>query len=330
MAFPVIDLHCDLLYYLAHIPGASVRNTDIGSSLPFLQQGNVALQVMAIFTMTQPGSTDSAILQTQKFRDLLTEADVHPVTDIHDLENFPSKNSVGVVAAIENASGLLEEDEPRNLLAERLEFIRKATGRVLYLTMTHHTENRFGGGNFSGNIGLKPDGEFLLDYLADTEICIDMSHTSDALAHDILTYISKQNLNIPVIASHSNFRPVWDHLRNLPDEITREVIQRQGLIGINFLRNFVDANSPETLMDHIAYGVSSGAEENLAFGADFFYTHDFPDKNRFPLFSPELENASKYPEVLEKLKSRIHLPGFPEKISHANALLFLKQIWRER
>jgi hypothetical protein len=33
------------------------------------------------------------------------------------------------------------------------------------------------------------------------------------------------------------------------------------------------------------------------FGADYFYTQDFPDKSRHPFYFPLAENASKYPEI---------------------------------
>ena len=62
-----------------------------------------------------------------------------------------------------------------------------------------------------------------------------LSHTSDALAHDIFNHIDKHKLAVPVIASHSNFRSVSDHVRNLPDEIANEIVNRNGLIGMNFL-----------------------------------------------------------------------------------------------
>ncbi len=71
--------------------------------------------------------------------------------------------------------------------------------------MTHHGENRFGGGNSTG-IGLKKDGEALLEYISEKKIAIDLSHTSDALAGDILNYIVKNKLGLSVLASHSNFR----------------------------------------------------------------------------------------------------------------------------
>ena len=86
----------------------------------------------------------------------------------------------------------------------------------------------------------------------------------------MLNHITKYNFDIPILASHSNFRTIFNHARNLPDDIAKEIIKRKGLIGINFLRAFLNDKNPEAIFDHIAYGVSLGASKSLCFGADFF------------------------------------------------------------
>ena len=125
-----------------------------------------------------------------------------------------------------------------------MERIIDNVGNLFYIGLTHHLENRFGGGNFS-KAGLKDDGKALLDYLDNKQIAVDFSHTSDALAYDILEYISKKNLKIPILASHSNYRPNFDHPRNLPDDIAKEIINQKGLIGLNFVRAFVNNKHSE-------------------------------------------------------------------------------------
>src|SRR5690606_31012676 len=147
--------------------------------------------------------------------------------------------------------------------------------------MTHHGENRFGGGNYT-NAGHKEDGKKLLDYINGKHICIDLSHTIDALADDMLNYIHLKRLNIIPIASHCNFTARRDHPRNLRDETAKEIYAMGGLIGINFVRAFVDNDKADTLLDHIEYGLKLGGESKLTFGADFFYTADHPDPKRVP------------------------------------------------
>ena len=325
---PIADLHCDLLSYMARIPNSNWEDPiEIGVALPHLRAGNVCLQVMAVYTATQSGSTQYSQKQVDKWESLLAYPDVYPLMYKEELEKVGKTNALWILPAIENASGLCEEGEALANAWKRLDEMEKRLGRILYIGLTHHTENRFGGGNYSDNIGLKPDGKALLDHLDGRNIAIDLAHTSDQLATDILTYIDTQRLNIPIIASHSNFRSVWNHLRNLPDEIAQEVILKKGLIGINFLRAYVDDFKSNTLLDHFTYGLGLGAEKVLALGADYFYTKDFYDPSRMPLYHKSHSNASCYPQIMGELQNKIKSVEQIQAIGLGNTLSFLSRLW---
>jgi len=328
-AIPIADLHCDLLYYLVRAKGANVHKVeDIGVSLPHLEAGNVELQTMAIFSPTESGSSRWGQKQVNRFVELGLEAAFHPIRKVRELQQAMEDRKIGIVAAVENASGFCEEDEPLEFGFERLENWIARTGRIFYVSFTHHAENRFGGGNYSDNVGLKADGEALLDWMDGRQICVDLSHSSDRLAHDIFSYVSRYSLDVPIIASHSNFRPLCGHVRNLPDELAQEIIRQGGLIGMNFLRAYVDNEDPEKLYEHIHYGLENlKAENNLVFGADFFYTKNFPDPSRHPLFFTDLSNASQYPSVLKKLHKQGMAADQLKKLGHQNVVDFIARIW---
>lgn len=327
---PIIDLHCDLLVYLSDVPGSAIDNVaEIGCSLPALTQGNVRLQTMAIYCATAPGSTRYAHLQSEIFRKLANDerSCLTAVTDTASLQNaLRGGGDIGMIASIENASGFCEEDEPLEDGFKKLEKIIEAVERLLYISFTHHMGNRFGGGNFTDR-GITRDGKMLLDYLHGRRIAVDFSHTSDALAFDMLEHIDRERLDIPIIASHSNFRPVWVHNRNLPDELVQEIIHRQGLIGMNFLRAFVNTGDPNALLQHIRYGFEKGAEDAICFGADYFYTSDFPDPTRVPFYFPEHEQAgTSYTYLLNKLQEHLSQQQL-EKLAHQNVQRFMERIW---
>lgn len=327
---PILDLHCDLLVYLSDVPGSAIDNVaEIGCALPSLTQGNVKLQTMAIYCSTAPGSTRYAHLQAEIFQKLAADKTgcLKAVTDTASLrDTLQGNGAIGMVAAVENASGFCEEDEPLEDGFKKLERIIEAVGRLLYISFTHHLANRFGGGN-STDLGITRDGKMLLDYLHGRRIAVDLSHTSDALAFDILEHIDRERLDIPVIASHSNFRPVWTHNRNLPDEVTQEIIRRKGLIGMNFLRAFVNTGDPEGLIKHILYGFEKGAGDAICFGADYFYTSDFPDPGRVPFYFPEHEQAgTSYTYLLNRLREHL-TPQQLEGLAYGNAQRFLERIW---
>ena len=326
MAYPIIDTHCDLLSYLAMRPGAAPDSRDIPCGIPYLQEGNVKMQVLAIYTDVRPESMQFASKQVDEFRKLL-EKFQHDVclADRDFLSSINQESKIGVVCAIENAAGLGNESADWPDIYQQLDTIIAATGRLAYISLTHHTENRFGGGNYT-EVGLKDDGRRLLDYIDGKKIAIDLSHTSDLLAEGILEHLTTKSLDIPVIASHSNFRAIWDHRRNITDEFAKEIIHRKGIVGINFLRAFLDNTVPEKLFDHIKHGFAIGAEDSICFGADFFYTKDFPDKSRHPFYFPLAENASKYPSLLESLKNDLSETQL-QKLAYKNCQRFFKETW---
>ncbi|WP_224996706.1 dipeptidase [Cesiribacter sp. SM1] len=325
---PVFDLHCDLLAYLREVPHADPAGTeDMGATIPYLQRGGVKLQVMAIYSDVRKGSVQKAWDQAQLYCRLMQDyADyLLPVTRREHLQQLATGSKIGTIVAIENAAGLCEEDEPLDKTFERLESIAAKVERIFYIGITHHTENRFGGGNYS-EAGLKDDGKVLLEYLSGKNIAIDLAHTSDALAEGIFNYTAQRNLKVPLIASHSNFRKVWEHRRNLPEEFVQELIKRQGLIGINFLRAYVHEEDPQALQAHIMYGLEQGAEDLLSFGADFFYTRDMPDKSRIPFYFQEHENAGRYPQILQQLAEKGLSMEQLRKLSYGNAYRFLDDL----
>jgi microsomal dipeptidase-like Zn-dependent dipeptidase len=326
--FPIVDLHCDLLSYLANVDGATPDNTDdIDCATPFLSEGNVKLQVLAAYVPTESRSVDLAADEFGRFQNLPSEysGSFHHVLTSEQASGALTAGGTGVIAAIENASALCTETEPLDKAFTRLEQLVRQAKKVLYITMTHHAANRFGGGNMT-DTGLHDDGKALLDHLSGTGIAIDLSHASDALARGIVDHIDAKGLSVPILASHSNFRAVCDHARNLPDWLAREIVQRGGVIGINFVRAFVDLDDPSYLERHVLYGYELGLGDALCFGADFFYWKNSLDQGRVPFYHPSHENAGKYQEILASFSSDI---GQEEKqaLAYGTALKFLDRLW---
>lgn len=324
----IFDMHCDLLSYLCNVPDANPFDKDeIACAIPWLISGGVKSQVTAIYTDVRPESMKLAEKQADIFADLLSSHSNELVaTDSVFLNNWEKEQKLGLFASIENAAGIGNESASWKDIYTQFDTLLKKVGKLAYISLTHHTENRFGGGNYTDGIGLKEDGKKLLDYMHNKQIPVDLSHTSDLLAEGILTHISQENLKIPVIASHSNFHSIWNHLRNLTDEFAQEIISRKGIIGINFLRAFLDTENPERLFEHILHGFQIGGEESICFGADFFYTKNFGDPSRVPFYFPLAENASKYPSLLYHLKDELNEKQL-ESLAAGNALNFYKTLW---
>lgn len=310
MTIPVADLHCDLLTFLARDKARSVFDPESRCSISQLKEGNVFLQTMAIFTEGKENSYLEGKQQARIFSELIKE---HP--------------EIQMIAAIENASSLLSEKESINLLEKRLKDFLETLGKILYISFTWNGENRFGGGARVQEVGLKEDGKKLLRLLHQKKIAVDLSHASDQLAFDVLGMIDKENLDVPVIASHSNCRKVLVHDRNLPDELIQEIVRRDGLIGLNFVRHFIDAFSFTKICAHVEHLLKLGAEPVLSLGSDFFAAADLP-LERFSLhkswFFEGFDNASTHQKAL-------HIIGqstgreLLEKVAYQNVMSFLER-----
>lgn len=328
MRFQTVDLHCDLLDYLRTKPQAHAHEQGyIGANLTDLKLGKVGLQVMAIYAATEKGSTQHALHQSKLFFNLLHDAEAGVVLPTAHIQPDEARNAqtLYAVIAIENAACLCEEDEPLEHAFLNLQNIMALAGKPLYIGFTHHTENRFGGGNAT-QVGLKNDGRALLRHLHNKGIALDFSHTSDALAYDMLNYIDQNALHIPVLASHSNFRTVFDHPRNLPDDLAKEIIRRGGLIGMNFLRAFVHPSDANFLYRHMEHGLKLGGEHAICFGADYFYVDSHPDPSRKPFFFPEHQDASHYPGIVHRMIQQFGEQA-AERMARTNVLQFLNRVY---
>jgi membrane dipeptidase len=328
MRYPVVDLHSDLLSYLIHKEGRKPDDPPSRNSFPQMQEGHVAVQTLAIFARTGPHSVEHGKKQFDHFQHLLSAypdrcAALSTYTDL-------SPSRVHLIAAIENFSACASETEHLNDIFVRLDELLDILPALFYITMTWDGENRFGGG-VGSTAGLKKDGEELLSRLSDKRVAIDLSHTSDRFASEIIEYIDKMSLAIPLIASHSNFRSVTNRPRNLPDAIAKEIIRRGGLIGMNFFVPFIHLTDPTALLRHIEYGLSLGGEKALCFGADFFSDQDFPVlREKYPeapfFFFEEYKDSSTYPYILSQLQQCLELSETElHNIASGNAIRFLKE-----
>ena len=183
-----------------------------------------------------------------------------------------------------------------------------------FAMLTWNYENRYAcGASADQRRGLTEEGKELAKYLIDQGIILDISHLSDRGAEDLMTLTDK-----PIIASHSNVRSVCSRPRNLPEGLIRELIRRQGLIGINFFAPFVGENPQvEDLLRHMDVILSLGGEDVLALGGDL----DGCDG----VFPAGISGVETVPVLRERMEKAGFGAALIEKVFFENAENF---IWR--
>ena len=152
-------------------------------------------------------------------------------------------------------------------LAGRLERVQAlCDAGVRMMTLTWNGPNELASGHDTGN-GFSPFGREAVAEMERLGVVADVSHLNDRGFEELLGFAQK-----PFAASHSNARAVCGHRRNLPDEFIREMVRREGLIGLTYCRSFLSDDGRGSLDDlyrHVCHFLELGAEKCIALGSDY-------------------------------------------------------------
>ncbi|MCQ2426877.1 MAG: membrane dipeptidase [Clostridia bacterium] len=144
----------------------------------------------------------------------------------------------------------------------------------------------------------------------------DVSHLSDKSCWDLAELSDK-----PIIASHSNFRALASHTRNLTDDMAREIIRRGGMIGLNLCTAFIADDKAKqtvsTLFDHLDHCLELGGENNIGFGGDIDGIGSYP--------APLTLETSVHDQLIDLMAARGYSDELIEKVAYKNYMSFLKK-----
>lgn len=178
---------------------------------------------------------------------------------------------------------------------------------VRWVNLTWNYENALSGSCVTGN-GLTDLGRSFVRRLYELGMYVDLSHLSDRGFWEVC------EMDVaPVLASHSDSRTLWDHRRNLTDEMAREIFRRKGIVGINFHTVFLGGHTLDDVVAHIEHFLALGGEDRLVMGSDFDGA-DMPDG---------LEGAECLPRLWEALYRRNYSESLIEKLAFGNLCRFL-------
>ncbi len=275
----LIDAHADTLYRMANEPGISC---DL--SLERLMNGGVSLQVLALFTGTNPAPRAVADLfqrmllaRQTLLRDGWTQTD-DPMTAVQGKTSF--------MLSIEGC-------EPFEKGLEAIREFRQIGVRMAAVTWNH--ENKLGTpACVNQEDGLKPYGLQAVKEMQRLGIAVDVSHLNIPGFYDVLN-----KSDAPPLASHSCCRALRDHPRNLTDRQLKDLFAQGGYVGVNFCPTFlVDGGEPcdiHSVIDHIDRMHQMGGSGMVGFGSDFDGIQNKPDG---------LDNPGDFPKLIEGLKRR--------------------------
>jgi len=146
---------------------------------------------------------------------------------------------------------------------------------VRYMTLCHSSNNDISDSSTDPagpeHGGLSPFGEDVVAEMNRLGMMVDVSHTSDQAVWDVLSVATA-----PIIASHSNARAVFDHPRNLSDDLLEAISENGGVVQVNLL--YVAPNNSVTgerianvldVVDHIDHIATVAGIDHVGIGTDF-------------------------------------------------------------
>ncbi len=115
-------------------------------------------------------------------------------------------------------------------------------GGLRMLGPVHFSNNQFADSSTDSVVlyeGLSPIGEELVREANRLGIIVDASHASDDALRDMMRISTT-----PVILSHSGPDGVYDHARNVPDNLLIELAEAGGVVHVNAFGGYLEALKP--------------------------------------------------------------------------------------
>ncbi|WP_134700447.1 dipeptidase [Ammoniphilus sp. YIM 78166] len=263
----IIDAHCDALLKLMEDPNLSFYkdNDQLQVQFKYMKQANVAIQFFALFISPDTPSQlrfQKALKMIDIFYEQVVKEDrIIPIYTGSEVEQVlgNTQGPLGGVLSLEGADAL-----EGSIL--HLRTLYRLGVRALGFTWNYRNEAADGVEEPNPG-GLSHFGREVLMECNRLGIILDVSHLSEKGFWDVV-----QLSAAPFIASHSNCQSIHYHQRNLNDDQIKAIYQKNGVLGLTFVPDFVAAKKERNISDflrHLDHALSLGGENHIAFGSDF-------------------------------------------------------------
>ena len=307
-------------------------------SLDAMRKGNigicVATQIAGVKNKINPhgwSSMEQAWAQTQGqlnwYKEMEKNGEMYQIYDLNTLDNQienwqkeTKKKPIGYILSLEGADSIVNIDYLEKSYMLGLRAIGPAHyGPGVY---AHGTDS-------NGSIGQK--GKELVKKIEELNLILDVTHLSDTSFWETI-----EIYNGNLWASHNNCRKFVNHNRQFSDDQIKEIIRRDGVIGVPLdawmmVPNWIRGKStPETMgvtlnqmienIDHICQ--LSGNSNHVGIGTDLDGAFGV---EQTPTDIDTIADLQKIPLMLKKI-------GFSEsdveKVMNENFINFLKRVWK--
>ena len=270
----LFDLHCDTLYEM-YFQNQFFTDNSLDISLKKAECFDAYSQVLVVYS-------DNKLSEEECYIQFF---EIYKIYKERVPKDFPH------ILAIEGGKALNGSiDNLRKFYDMGVRILTLVWGGVCSLGGAHDTQ-----------AGLSEFGFEVLDTCFELGIIPDVSHASDKMFWEV--YETAKQKKKPFIASHSNSRAVFNHSRNLSDEMFCAISEIGGLVGINLEPTHTsDTDDILNTVSHIKHFISLGGEKTICLGCDFDgrtrKREDIPDISYLPkLYYALTENDVSVNEV---------------------------------
>lgn len=207
---------------------------------------------------------------------------------------------------------------------------------VRWMLVAYNLANLAGGGCMEDDGGLTAFGRSVVSEMNRVGMVPCGSHTGYRTARELI-----DSSSTPVIFSHSNPRAVWDHPRNIPDDLMLACAERGGVIGVNGIGIFLGNNdsSISTFADHVEYALERVGEDHVGIALD--YVFDDQEVAQFAAANPAMFPSEagygagmamiapwQLDTILDELSRRGLGQQTLQKLMGGNHLRIATEVWR--
>ena len=293
MNFPVFDFHCDTALVLLgddRNQAGSLRKNSGHIDLERAGKLGGYAQCFACFTTDLPEilkGISPIVLFERELATIQREVDKNSdlISIVYSTEEIEENRAAGKMSAILTLEGTAGIDYNPALLEDLWAIGFRVS------SLGWNEKNPLTGSNVTGG-GLTDLGREYVKEAQRLGMRVDVSHISDEGFWDIMKIT-----NAPIIATHSNSRAVFDHSRNITDDMFRAICETQGVAGYNTCREFTGEPSDlDTICDHILHFMELDPDgKHIALGGDLDGVDAMPDG---------FEGVQSYPALARKLLDR--------------------------
>ena len=293
MNFPVFDFHCDTALVLLgddRNQAGSLRKNSGHIDLERAGKLGGYAQCFACFTTDLPEilkGISPIVLFERELATIQREVDKNSdlISIVYSTEEIEENRAAGKMSAILTLEGTAGIDYNPALLEDLWAIGFRVS------SFGWNERNPLTGSNVTGG-GLTDLGREYVKEAQRLGMRVDVSHISDEGFWDIMKIT-----NAPILATHSNSRAIFDHSRNITDDMFRAIRETGGVAGYNTCREFTGEPSDlDTICDHILHFMELDPDgKHIALGGDLDGVDAMPDG---------FEGVQSYPALARKLLDR--------------------------